>query len=486
MARVIFGDQLGPHFDDGGDLLLVDATASWRDRPIHRQKAHLLLTALRRRAAELGERAAIVTAADLPRLLTDRDDIEVVAPTSWAERDLVGEHGATVLPSRGFVTDEATFAAWADGRDASRLVMEHFYRDVRTRERILMNGPDDPEGGRWNYDHDNREPPPRGQATLGLPASWAPTEDDVDEAVRRDLDAMEAEGVQFLGRDGPRWFAATRDEALAALDDFVRHRLPAFGPHEDAMLAADPVMAHSRLSVPLNLGLLDPREVVAAALAAFDAGDAPLAGVEGFVRQVVGWRDWVWHLYWYLGRDYATSHDHLGAGEPLPSAWWALDGDGVESACLSHVLRRVGDTGWAHHIERLMVLGNFSLQRGHDPVELNRWFTDAFVDGTPWVMPANVIGMSQHADGGLVATKPYAAGGAYVNRMSDHCGGCTFDPRKRLGDDACPYTAGYWAFLHRVEPFIRGNHRMAQPLAGMRRLADIDAVVEAEVQRERW
>ena len=153
---------------------------------------------------------------------------------------------------------------------------------------------------------------------------------------------------------------------------------------------------------------------------------------------------------------------------------------------MSHVLKSVGDTGYVHHIQRLMILGNWSLQRGYNPAQLNDWFIDAFVDGTPWVMPANVIGMSQHADGGLVATKPYSSGGAYINSMSDFCSGCPFNPKVRLGENACPFTAGYWAFLHRVEPRIRGNHRMAQPLAGMRKLADIDAVIEQEAHRTSW
>lgn len=508
MTRLIFGDQLGPHFrddlglDDLGaadradaPILLVEPNIAVAGRPVHRLKAHLLLVAVRALARDLGSRVTVVKAADLPgalAALTERGEaIEAIAPTTRADRALLDAHGVAMQPSRGFVTSEQQFATWAEGRTPTRMVMEHFYRDVRDREGWLMSGPGDPVGGKWNYDHDNRQPPPKGAATLGLPAAWQPVEDDLDAQVRAELDALAAEqGVTFLGRDAPRAFPATRAEALAALDDFIAQRLAAFGPHEDAMLRADPVMAHSRLSVPINLGLLDPREVIAAALAAYDAGDAPLAGVEGFVRQVCGWRDWVWHLYWHLGDDYVTRHGagegYLGAGEPLPAAWWALDGEGVESACVSHVLRSLGETGWVHHIERLMVLGNFSLQRGHDPAELNTWFTDAFLDGTEWVMPANVIGMSQHADGGVVATKPYASGGAYISKMSDHCGSCQFDPKRRTGPTACPFTAGYWAFLHRIEPRIRGNHRMAQPLAGLRRLADLDEVVAQEAERATW
>ncbi|BAU31842.1 deoxyribodipyrimidine photolyase-related protein [Microcella alkaliphila] len=245
-------------------------------------------------------------------------------------------------------------------------------------------------------------------------------------------------------------------------------------------------MAHTRLSVPINLGLLHSLEVVERVVAEYEAGRAPLNSVEGLVRQLIGWRDWVWHLYWHLGPDYTDSNNFLDARTPVPEDWWRPDSSAVAAACLSDALDQVAQTGWTHHILRLMVLGNHALQRGYDPAELTAWFRDAFVDGTAWVMPANVVGMSQFADGGVVATKPYASGGAYIQKMSDYCGSCRFDPKKRLGDDACPFTAGYWAFLDRVEPRIRGNHRMAQPLAGLRRLADREQVVAQERARDAY
>jgi len=312
-------------------------------------------------------------------------------------------------------------------------------------------------------------------------------EDEIDEGVRRDLDAWEAEGeVRFLGDDGPRRFAATPEEARAALDAFIATRLPTFGPYEDATLTDDWTMSHSLLSVPMNLGLLDPREVVRAALEAHAAGRAPLASVEGFVRQIIGWRDWMWHLYWHLGEPYTTRSNRLHATNRVPDAFWELDPDAIEANCLKHVVAGVREHGWAHHIQRLMMLGNWALISGYDPAEMTAWFTGAFVDGTPWVMPTNVVGMSLHADGGIVATKPYASGGAYIDRMTDYCRACPFDPRKRLGADACPFTAGYWAFLARVEPVIRDNPRMRQALAGMHRLKDLDEVVEQERHRTRW
>jgi deoxyribodipyrimidine photolyase-related protein len=248
------------------------------------------------------------------------------------------------------------------------------------------------------------------------------------------------------------------------------------------MLAGDPVLAHSSLSVPLNLGLLHPLEVVRAAEDAYRRGQAPIASVEGFIRQVLGWREYVWGVYWWQDAGY-RERNALAATAPLPDWFANLDADAVEARCLSDVLAGVRDRGWVHHIPRLMVLGNYALQRGWQPAALADWFHTCFVDGYAWVMAANVVGMSQHADGGLMATKPYASGGAYLDRMSDYCTGCVYNPRTRLGPQACPFTAGYWAFLDRAEPQLRGNHRMAQPLAGLGRLADLPQVVAQERDR---
>lgn len=483
-------DQLGPHFDDGDDVLLIEAQAVLARRPYHWAKAHLILSALRHRAAELGDRVRYVTAQHysdvLQPLIDSGHTIDVVNPTSWGSRALVSKLGLDVLPSRGFVSSEEFFSSWAQDKKPGTLKLENYYRHWRDSSGILMEG-HQPAGGKYNYDHDNRQPPPQGATNLGLPKPWQPVEDEIDAQVRADLTAWSQAGtITLIGRDGPRRFAATRQEALMALHDFVETRLMDFGPFEDASLQGDDVMAHSMLSVPMNLGLLHPHEVIDACVAAYERGDAPLGSVEAIVRQIAGWRDWVWHLYWHLGEDYVPTSNYLDAHVDLPQQFWDLDGKDISARCMSHVLESVGSTGYAHHIQRLMILGNWALQRGYNPAQLNDWFIDAFVDGTPWVMPANVIGMSQHADGGLVATKPYSSGGAYINSMSDFCHGCPFNPKVRLGENACPFTAGYWAFLNRVEPRLRGNHRMAQPLAGMRKLSDLDAVVMQEQHRTSW
>lgn len=485
-TRWLFGDQLGPHFtqDHRGPLLLVESTRVFARRRFHRAKAHLVLSAMRHRAREFGDRLDYVRAdtyAEVVRDVQGADDVEVVHPTSYAARGLVERLGVTILPPRGFATSREDFDRWADGL-SGRMLMEDFYRRARRAHDVLMDA-DEPAGGRWNFDHDNREPPPRGATTLGVIEPWWPTEDDIDAEVRDDLDRWERDGVaEFIGLDGPRRFAATRREALAALDHFVAHRLPDFGAHEDAILEGDPWMAHSVLSAPLNLGLLDPLEVVERAEAAYRAGEAPIASVEGFVRQVLGWRDYVWHVYWHEGEGYRRGNA-LRATEHLPRWFAELDGSATDARCLSHSLDRVAEHGWAHHIPRLMVLGSYALQRGWAPTQVTDWFHRAFVDGYDWVMVPNVVGMSQHADGGVMATKPYTSGGAYISRMSDHCGSCRFDPRVRVGEDACPFTAGYWWFLERNRDALEGNRRMSRAVQGLDRLRDLDALVGQEQAR---
>ncbi|GAB2925042.1 cryptochrome/photolyase family protein [Rhodococcus aerolatus] len=486
----LFADQLGEHVHSGPEhahrrVVLVEAETSLRRRPSHRQKLHLVLSGLRHAADGLGDRATLLRTRTYREALAQVGEPVVVhEPTSRAAEAFVhrlAEEGlvAEVLPNPMFALSREDFATWADGREQFR--METFYRDQRRRFEVLMDG-DRPVSGRWNLDEDNREQPPKKQTTLGVPEPWWPTEDDIDEQVRADLDAMDLDTV---GEDGPRKFAVTTGEARAALAAFVRDRLADFGPYEDAVMGGDWTMSHSLLSVPFNMGVLHPLEAVHAAEQAHRDGDAPLASVEGFVRQVLGWREYVWHLYWHLGEEY-LDRNALDAHAPLPDWWTSLDADAVTAKCLSDALAGVRDRGWVHHIPRLMVLGNHALQRGYDPRALTDWFATAFVDGYDWVMPVNVVGMSQHADGGLIATKPYASGGAYLNKMTDHCSGCAFDPKVRVGEKACPFTAGYWAFVHRHEERMKANNRTARSVATMNRLKDLEPLLEQEKQREQF
>ena len=482
--RWLFADQLGPQFLDVPDqpVLLVESRRVFARRRFHRAKAHLVLSALRHRAAELGHQAVFLQVDTYEQALREvGDDLSVVQPTSYAADDFVRSRGIEVVPEgRGFATTREDFATWAGGR--KRLLMEDFYRWQRQRFDLLMEGAE-PVGGAWNYDHDNREPPPRTER-LGVPEPWYPDEDDIDAQVREDLDRWQRDGlVSFVGEDRPRWAAATRAEAETALAHFVEHRLAAFGPHEDAMLSADPWMAHSALSPAINLGLLHPLECVRAAEDAYRAGVAPLPSVEGYVRQVIGWREYIWSIYWHVPADY-RQRNAMQATAELPQWFRDLDTAGeVTANCLRSVLGDLRERGWVHHIPRLMVLSNYAMQRGWRPDQVTTWFAESFVDGYNWVMVPNVVGMSQHADGGLMATKPYAAGGAYINRMSDYCGGCAYNPKVRLGPTACPFTAGYWVFLDRNTERLTGNHRMRQPLAGLGRLTDREAVVAQERDR---
>ncbi|WP_059019001.1 cryptochrome/photolyase family protein [Mycobacterium sp. M26] len=485
----LFADQLGPRVYGGEHahrpVLLVEAASALRRRRFHRQKLHLVVSALRHAAADLGERATLLQADTYTQALRDYGrPVLVHEPTSFAAAEFVERLRrdglvADILPTPTFALPRKDFHTWAGTR--KRFRMEDFYRDQRRRFDVLMDG-SEPVGGRWNYDTDNRESPPKGSTTLDVPAPYRPREDEIDDAVRRDLDAM---GLDTVGRDGPRLFPVTPAEARRALKKFIDDRLPLFGRYEDAMMGGDWAMAHSLLSVPLNLGVLHPLDAVHAAEKAYRDGAAPLAATEGFIRQILGWREYMWHLYWHFGPDY-LDNNRLQADTPLPPWWADLDADAISAECLRHAVAGVRDRGWVHHIQRLMILGNHAVERGYQPRELSDWFATAFVDGFAWVMPTNVIGMSQHADGGLLATKPYASGGAYINRMSNHCSSCRFDPKKRLGEDACPFTAGYWAFVHRHQDLLAANMRTARSVSSMRKLADLDAVLEQEAHREEF
>ena len=474
--QLLFADQLGDHFDLGGEILLPEVTSQFRKRRYHRQKAHLILYAIRARAR--AERVNLVR-LDSYRELLGRNDLTVaISPSSRPMLALAKSLGIDLNDSRGFCSSEAEFKAFAG--DKKRLKLEDFYRQQRVRLNLLMDGVK-PAGGQWNFDEANRLPPPK--SGLGLTEPWAPVEDELDEEVRRDLDTLEAEGVEFVGSDGPRKFAATQAEADDAIEHFIQHRLDVFGPYEDAIDSSDWVMAHSMLSVPMNLGLIDPLKLVARVEGEYSAGRARIESVEGFIRQIIGWRDYVWHLYWHLGEEYTTKNA-LNANVPLPAQIRDLQAQEIEARCLSWAVGQVETNAWTHHIPRLMVLGNVFMQRGYNPQQVNDWFIDSFADGTPWVMPANVIGMSLYADGGVMSTKPYASGGAYINRMSNLCKGCKFDPKVRVGENACPVTAGYWNFIGNNLESFSNNHRMFQSVSGYKRLSDTAAIHEQESSRK--
>ncbi|MEH0985829.1 cryptochrome/photolyase family protein [Micromonospora sp. CPCC 205556] len=456
--RWLLADQLGPHFldDDDQAVLLVEAAQPFRRRALHRQKAHLILSALRHRAAELGDRAVLLR-TDTFREALDAvgEPVEVCHPTTRsALRFVNSDERVTVLPPRGFLTDRADFAAWADRSRQGQLRMGDFYRYARRRHGIVA--------GSSRGVARRRSPDPA--RVLDVPPPPPIVEDAIDAEVRADLDRWQRDGVRFVGRDGPRRYPATHAEAEARLAHFLRYRLPEHGRYGEVMSAGDPLLAHSVLSSSFNLGLLDPEPAIRRAEAAERAGTAPPSAVEAFVRGLLGWREFLWQLYWYFDPGFRGT-GWLAATTPLPDWFVELDADAVEARCLAEVLAGVRDRAWAHHPQRLLVLGNYALQRGWRPAELVDWFHRSFVDGTDWVMNATVIGMSQYADLARVDTRPYAVDGRYIDEISDYCVGCRYQPERALGELACPYTGGFDAFLHRNRARLAADPRLAAELA---------------------
>jgi deoxyribodipyrimidine photolyase-related protein len=481
----VVGDQLNRQIGALADarpgrdrILLVESTAKLASKRWHRQRAHLVVTAMRRFAGELREagfevdlRRAASLAAGLHDHLAEHRPDRVVAtePASWSGLALFRQLGVEVVRSNQFLCHYTEFASWAAGRRS--LKMEDFYRWQRRRLGYLMDG-DEPVTGRWNHDEANRQPPPRG-ALPPWPDPLRDELDEVDHAVLADLPDT------CWGADPDGTWATSRAGALARLDHFVDRVAPMFGPHEDAMTTRSWHLAHSLLSPYLNLGLLLPGEVCDRVQAAYDAGLVPIASAEGFIRQVIGWREYVWGVYWQQMPAYRDANA-LDAHRPLPPV---LSGEApTRMRCVEATLATLHDHGYAHHIQRLMVLGNLALLAGVEPWAMTGWMWASFVDGAEWVMLPNVIGMSLHADGGLMATKPYAAGGNYLHKMSDYCRGCAFDRSKRTSDDACPFTTLYWDFMARHHDRFVRNPRIARQVRAAEQLADLPAVRERAVE----
>jgi deoxyribodipyrimidine photolyase-related protein len=470
----ILGDQLSPTHPGlapGRRVVLIESLERLRQRRYHARKLTLVLSALRHYAEELraaGYAVDLRRAADFRAGLREHiaahgvTELVCVAAAEYDTRELqhtlAAELGipVTVLPNTSFLVER--FPPTKPPR-----LMEPFYREMRQRTGLLIEADGQPTGGAWNFDKENRKrydgrpaPPP-----LSFPA------DTITQAAMADVAALCPEAVGSTeGFD----LAVTRADALALLDDFVQRRLADFGPFEDAMSADEGVLFHSQLSAALNIGLLDPLECCAAAVAAYRAGRAPINSVEGFVRQVIGWREYIYYRYWELmpGLREANSWE---AERPLPAWYWTGETD---MRCLRHAITRVLATGYSHHIERLMLLCNFALLAGISPQAVNAWFLECYVDAYDWVVTPNVIGMGLNADGGVVATKPYIASAAYINRMSDYCGGCAYDPKARTGARACPFNTLYWNFLITHEARLRANPRLGPAVLGLSRVSDVE------------
>ncbi len=482
----VLGDQLNRSIASlvdrsPGDcrVLFVESTTKIQAKRWHIQRLHLVISAMRHFAAELEQEGFEVDYRKSPTLSAglrahvdefDVDEVFAMEPMSYAGLEMLEQHGVSLVSNNQFTCHYDDFAEWAG--DRKNFKMEDFYRWQRRRLDLLMDG-DMPSGGAWNFDKDNRERPPKDGRSW--PAITRFAHDEISQQVLVDY---AGEGNVWGDEPDGRW-PVTRAQALQRLDEFVESGLARFGPHEDAMLSEEWKLAHSVLSSSMNIGLLHPLDVAERAAAIYHAGDAPINSVEGFVRQVIGWREYVWGVYWLWMPEYRNLNE-LGATEAVPPSFTGEAS--TEMACISGVVSHIKTSGYAHHIERLMVLGNLALTSGVNPQAMTEWMWASFVDGAEWVMLPNVVGMALHADGGMMATKPYASGGAYVNKMSNYCSSCRFDPKKRVGDAACPYTTLYWDFLARNEDAFSKNHRMGQQLAGMRRLSDLDDVRQQAVE----
>ena len=354
----------------------------------------------------------------------------------------------TVLDDDRFMCSIDAFSTWAG--DKKQLRMEFFYRVMRKQHSILMDG-DAPVGGKWNYDSENRKPPKQG---LDVPEPYTEAPDSITQGA---IDLVNARYSSHFGDMQPWYFATTRTQALAALDLFISTRLALFGDYQDAMLIGQPWMFHSHISFYLNIGLLLPRECIQAAEDAYRNGHAPLNATEGFIRQILGWREFIRGIYWLRMPAYKELN-FLNSKRKLPPLYW---GKKTHMRCLSECVSETQSHAYAHHIQRLMVLGNFALLAGLDPKEVNNWYWIVYADAHEWVELPNVSGMILFADGGFLGSKPYAASGTYINKMSDYCKGCKYKVSQKNGPDACPFNYLYWDFLLRNQPTLKGNQRLS-------------------------
>lgn len=435
-------------------------------------------------AADRGSNFAEILAADLTSLSPER--VIFVQPGDFRVcemlEDTIGSAGFefTVCDDRHFYCSVVEFEEYAKGRKGLRL--EYFYRELRKRHDVLMDE-DGPVGGQWNFDYDNRESFGRkGPSDVPTPKLF-----DVDAVTSEVFELIQNRFSDHPGNLDHFQLPVTNQQALEFLNYFVAKLLPDFGQYEDAMWTDEAFLYHSRLSVLLNVKLISPRQCVDAAVAAYQSGDAPINSVEGFVRQILGWREFVRGIYWLKMPEY-VSLNHLDHQQQLPSFFW--DGK-TEMNCVKQSMQHVLNHSYSHHIHRLMVLGNFAQLWGADPKAFHDWHMAMYVDAIDWVSLPNTLGMSQYGDGGIVGTKPYCSSGNYINKMSNFCGDCRFNYKKRVGDDACPFTTMYWEFMDRHYDQLKNNARMKFPMKNLERMRqdgeDMQAIRDRAMElRELW
>jgi deoxyribodipyrimidine photolyase-related protein len=453
----------------------------------HKQKIALVFSAMRHFAAGLQDAGWTVDyvkltdpenagsfTGEIARAIERHDPraIQVVEASEWRVRQMQDEwsdkfaYEVEILPDDRFLCSHAEFDEWAEGR--KHLTMEYFYREMRRKTGLLMRGDDGkPAGGEWNYDSENREPPKEGLDPPPRPRF------EPDEITQEVLELVEAEFADHFGRLEPFEWPVTRDQAQQAADAFFAERIEKFGPYQDAMVHGQDDLYHSMLSTSINLGLLDPLALCQRAQQAYEEGLAPLNSVEGFIRQIIGWREYVRGFYWHFMPQLESANE-LGAERPLPEFYWTGETD---MRCMADCIRSTRENAHAHHIQRLMVLGNFALLAGIHPRDVQDWYLAVYADAYDWVEMPNVVGMVLYADGGKLATKPYAASGNYINKMSDYCKDCRYSVSKKTGDGACPFNPLYWHFMHRNRDRLESNHRIGRIYATWDRMG-------AEKQRE--
>ncbi len=485
MSRLvlILGDQLSDRIaalreaDRESDVVMMAEVASEAEYvPHHPKKIAFVFAAMRKFAAALESAGwrVLYTKLDDPdnagsipgeilRRAEETGAKEVLAtePGEWRLISALEDCPLPVhmFPDDRFLCSHEEFEDWAEGRKDLR--MEWFYREMRRKTGLMMEG-DKPAGGKWNYDHDNRKAAPK-DAEFSGPMRFTP-----DETVEAVLALVEDRfGVNF-GTLRPFWFATDQGEARRALAHFIKTGLPGFGDYQDAMLAGEHFLAHSVLSIYLNAGLLCWEDICAAVVDAWEEGDVPINAAEGYIRQVIGWREYMRGIYFREGPDY-TTRNALEHKRTRPGFYWTGE---TKMACLSAAITQTRDEAYAHHIQRLMVTGNFTLLTGIDPHDVHEWYLAVYADAYEWVEAPNVIGMSQYADGGIVGSKPYVSGGGYLKRMSDYCKGCAYDVGEKTGDHACPYNYLYWNFLHQHRDRFGKNPRMAQMYRTWMKMSD--------------
>ena len=485
---LVLGDQLDRDaaafdgFDPAQDRVwMAEAAEESTHVPSSKQRTALFLSAMRHFAAELrtdgvplwyselNDRANTGTlSGELERAIHALRPTALVmtAPGDWrvlkALQAVAHTHGLALdlRDDRHFFSTVRDFAAHAQGR--KQLRMEFFYREMRKRTGILM-ADGEPVGGQWNFDAENRQAfGKQGPGLLPSPTRFAP-----DAITAEVIDLVNTAFAEHPGHVDAFGWPVNRAQALAVLQDFIAHRLPLFGMYQDAMWEGEVWLYHSHLASAMNLKLLGAREVVEAAEGAYQSGHAPLAAVEGFIRQILGWREYVRGVYWTQMPGYIT-RNALGAEAPLPAFYWSGDTD---MACMRDALHQTLHHGYAHHIQRLMVTGLYALLAGIHPRAVHEWYLSVYIDAIEWVELPNTLGMSQFADGGVMASKPYVASGKYIDRMSNHCKGCRYNPANATGEDACPFTTLYWRFLDRHEVALKANPRMAMQLKNLQRLS---------------